>query len=40
MKDQFFMSEEDRKVAEEKLEELKATAKSPSHDGEDRESPI
>ncbi|MEC7578714.1 MAG: phosphatase PAP2 family protein, partial [Actinomycetota bacterium] len=27
MKDQFFMSEEDRKVAEEKLEELKATAK-------------
>ena len=40
MKDQFFMSEEDRKVAEEKLAELKATAKSPSHGGEDRESPI
>ena len=40
MKDQFFMSEEDRKVAEEKLKELKATAKSPSHGGEDRESPI
>ena len=40
MKDQFFMSEEDRKVAEEKLAELKATAKSPSHGGEDKESPI
>ena len=40
MKDQFFMSEEDRKVAEEKLEELKATAKFPSHGGEDKESPI
>ena len=40
MKDQFFMSEEDRKVAEEKLEELKATAKSPSQGGEDKESPI
>ena len=40
MKDQFFMSEEDRKVAEEKLEELKATAKSPSHGGEDKESPL
>ena len=40
MKDQFFMSEEDRKVAEEKLEELKATAKTPSPGGEDRESPI
>ena len=38
MKDQFFMSEEDRKVAEEKLAELKATAKSPSHGGEDKES--
>ena len=40
MKDQFFMSEEDRKVAEEKLEELKATAKSPSHGEEDKESPL
>ena len=40
MKDQFFMSEEDRKVAEEKLAELKATAKSPSHGGEDKESPL
>ena len=40
MKDQFFMSEEDRKVAEEKLEELKATAKFPSHGGEDKESPL
>ena len=40
MKDQFFMSEEDRKVAEEKLEELKATSKSPSHGGEDKESPL
>ena len=40
MKDQFFMSEEDRKVAEEKLAQLKATAKSPSHGGEDKESPI
>ena len=40
MKDQFFMSEEDRKVAEEKLAQLKATAKSPSHGGEDKESPL
>ena len=40
MKDQFFMSEEDRKVAEEKLEELKATAKSPSHGEEDKESQL
>ena len=40
IKDQFFMIEEDRNVAEEKLEELNATAKSPSHGGEDRESPI
>ncbi len=40
MKDQFFMSEEDRKVAEEKLEELKACAKSPSHDVEGTESSI
>ena len=40
MKDQFFISEEDRKEAEEKLAELKATAKSPSHGGEDKESPI
>ena len=40
MKDQFFMSEEDRKVAEEKLAELKATDKSPSHGGEDKESPL
>ena len=34
------MSEEDRKVAEEKLEELKASAKSPSHDVEGTESSI
>ncbi len=40
MKDQFFMTEEDRKVAEEKLEEFKASVKSPSHDGEGKESPI
>ena len=40
MKDQFFMSEEDRKVAEEKLEELKASAKSLSHDVEGTESSI
>ena len=40
MKDQFFMIEEDRKVADQKLAELKATAKSPSHGGEDKESPI
>ena len=40
MKDQFFMSEEDRKVAEEKLEELKAISKSPSHDVEGTESLI
>ena len=40
MKDQFFMSEEDRKVAEEKLEELKASVKSPSHDVEGTESLI
>ena len=40
MNDQFFMSEEDRKVAEENLAELKATAKSPSHGGEDKESPL
>ena len=40
MKDQFFMSEEDRKVAEEKLEELKASANSPSHDVEGTESLI
>ena len=40
MKDQFFMSEEDRKVADEKLEELKASAKSPSHDVEGTESSI
>ena len=40
MKDQFFMSEEDRKVAEEKLEELKASAKSPSHDVAGTESSI
>tara|TARA_X000000368_G_scaffold399292_1_gene370122 strand:+ start:4043 stop:4924 length:882 start_codon:yes stop_codon:yes gene_type:complete len=40
MKDQFFMTEEDRKVAEEKLEQFKASAKSPSHGGEGKGSPI
>jgi formate hydrogenlyase subunit 4 len=40
MKDQFFMTEEDRKVAEEKLEEFKASVKSPSHGAEGKETPI
>jgi membrane-associated phospholipid phosphatase len=40
MKDQFFMTEEDRKVAEKKLEEFKASVKSPSHGAEGKETPI
>lgn len=40
MKDQFFITKEDRKIAEKKLEEFKASVKSPSHGVEGKETPI
>jgi len=40
MKDQFFVTQKDRKIADEKLEEYRSSAKSPSHGVEGTKNPI